>query len=310
MTKQLAFVFAPVVYGAYYSAVLYPIAMAHLRRSEIKMKKIWAFVCAITMVFTLTACGDRTASSQNAVSSKASQPASSVGESTSVSSGAASGKASSTAPKAASAVEAVGKNGENYQIKNASYKYKQDNMVYSASYPQLVGNVANLDKINESMKSCALKTINSLGTGKKSVKTTVKVNGDVTYHGKDFISVGFNEYTALSPKVKAERVLRTMNINLKTGASVAASDLIVKNDSLYKALEKAAKEQKSADVAANLTANAIKSGIDPNVIYFTDDGVGFSVQISNPKKHLVTLDLTFAQAKPYRTKNDIWKNFK
>ncbi len=272
------------------------------------MKKILAVACAMAMAFTFAACSGETASSQSTVSSVSSvsseknKPVSSAGASSKATS-------SSTTSKTPSAVEVVGKNGENYQIKTADYKYKQDNMVYTAAYPQLVGNTANIDKINADLKKCALKTINSLGTGKKSAKTTVKVNGDVTYHGKNFISVGFNEYTTLSPKAKAERVLRTVNINLKTGASVQAADLIVKNDTLYKALERAAKEQKSADIASALTAKAIKSGMDSNAIYFTDDGVGFSIQISSPEKHLVTLTLTFEQAKPYMTKNEIWKNF-
>ena len=121
--------------------------------------------------------------------------------------------------------------------------------------------------------------------------------------------MGYNEYATLSPKAKSERVLRTVNINLKTGATVGFSDLVVKNDALYKALEKAAKEQKTAEMSSTLSAAAIKTGLDANAIYFTDYGVGFSVMTSGTEKHLTTINLTYQEVQPFATTNEIWKNF-
>ena len=282
------------------------------------MKKIWAFACIITILFTLTACNGQASSS--AVSGGESQLVTSGVQGDTVTSGGAVSSqsgvssaavseavAANTASRVASAKALAGKNAGDYQVKTVEYNYNKDNMVYKATYFQLSGKIANLDKINGILKNTALQTINSLGTAKKSVQTTVRVNGDVTYQGKNFISVGFNEYATTSPKVKAQRVLRTVNINLKTGATVSASDLIVKNNALYKALEKAAKEQKDAGVASALTAAAIQSGLDSKTIYFTDYGVGLSVLTSD--KRLTTITLTYQEVQPFVTKNAIWNNF-
>lgn len=190
-------------------------------------------------------------------------------------------------------------------MKDADYSYNKENNAYKATYPQLSGDISNLDKVNAALKTSAMQTINSLGTAKKAAKTSVRVSGDVTYAGKNFISVGFNEYTSKSPKEKAVRTLRTVNINLKTGAVVAASDLVTQNDAFFKALEKAAKEQNHSD----MTAAQIKSGIDSKVIYFTDSGVGFSVLNAGKEKTLVTVTLTYEETKPFVTKNAVWNNF-
>lgn len=280
------------------------------------MNKLWAFACMIAILFTFTACGGQASSS--AVSGGESQLVSSSapGESgsdqtvvSSAESATSSGQAvvANTTSTPASAKALANKNSGDYKVKTVEYSYNKDNMVYKASYPQLSGQIANLDKVNAALKNSALQTINSLGTGKKSVKTTVRVSGDVTYQGKNFISVGFNEYATTSPKVKSERVLRTVNINLKTGASVLGSDLIVKNNALYKALEKAAKEQKSTELASALTADTIKSGLNANAIYFTDYGVGFGV--TSADKHISTITLTYQEVQPFMAKNEVWNNF-
>lgn len=280
------------------------------------MKKIWAFACIIAILSTLSACGGQAASSA-APSSTGSQiatssaPQSAASSSIASSSGAASTKAviADTTSRVANPKAVAAKNAGNYQVKTVNYSYDKDNMLYKAVYFQLSGSVANLDKVNAALKNGSLKTINALGTAKKAVKTTVRVNGDITYQGKDFISAGYNEYATLSPKAKSERVLRTVNINLKTGASVGLTDLVVKNDALYKALEKAAKEQKTAEMSSTLSAAAIKAGLDANAIYFTDYGVGLSVLTGGTEKHLTTINLTYQEVQPFTTKNEIWKNF-
>lgn len=282
------------------------------------MKKILIFACVAAILLTLTACKGQASSS--AVSGGESQLAASgvqgdavtsggdASNQSGVSSAAVSGAvAANTAPRIASAKALAGKNKGDYQVKTVEYNYSIDNIVYKATYFQLSGKIANLDKINETLKNTALQTINSLGTGKKSAKTTVKVNGDITYQGKNFISVGYNEYATTSPKMKSERVLRTVNIDLKTGTSVVASDLIVQNSALYKALEKAAKEQKDTGVASALTAKAIQSGLDSKIIYFTDYGIGLGVLTSG--KHLSTITLTYQEVQPFMAKNQVWNNF-
>lgn len=283
------------------------------------MKKIWALICALTMVFAMTACKGPASPTQNNVSGASSQTVSGTGESSGTSS-TSSGSVSSGAvvsskpvtpsqpPKVENPKAVSGENNGTYTVKDEKYSYKNGNMSYSASYPVLSGKITGADKVNAAIKASALKTINSLGTGAKTEKTTVKVNSDVTYEGTNFISIGFNEYVKLSAKAENVHTLRTVNINLKTGAAVEMKDLIVKNDALCKALETAAKQQLSSDIAPSVTAGVIKSALDSGAVYFTKYDVGFAFQITKPEKRLVKLSLTYAQIKPYVTSNAVWKN--
>ena len=286
------------------------------------MKKAAALLCAFIMTVTVAACAKQPAPGQSSGTGSgesmaaSSQAASSQANSAAASSGAASNTVSSAsaAPviqpaKIVSAKVTENKNKNDYQIKDTNYSYNKDNMTYKASYPQLSGKIANLQKANDAFKKCALQTINSLGTAKKAQKTTVKVAGDVTFEGKNFISVGFNEYTKLSPKAETTHVFRTVNVNLKTGVSVGLKDMIVKSDAFYKALEKAAKEQLDADLSSAVTASVIKTQMDSNAIFFTDTSVGFSVPVTKPEKRIIRITLTYQDVKPFITKNENWSNF-
>lgn len=281
------------------------------------MKKIAALFCALTMMFTMAACRNQAAPGPGNESGTESSVSGTVTESSPASNGAVSAAepaagstASGSAPaKAVSAKVAANKNKNDYQIKNTDYSYKEDNISYKASYPQLTGKAANLSKVNETIKKSALKTITSLGTAPKAQKTTVKVNSDVVFEGKNFISIGFNEYTSLSPKAKEEHILRTVNINLKTGAAVGLTDVITKKDALYTALKKAAGAQLSAEQSSAVTVDAIRSGLDASALYFTDTTVGFTVQVTKPEKRQIRITLTYEEVKPYITTNEIWNNF-
>lgn len=282
-------------------------------------KKTAAFICAVSMMVTMAACAKQADPDQSS-----SLPAESgITSSTVDSSSTAPAQdavsnaepASSTAPavdanaKVVSPKVTASKNKGDYQVKTVDYSYKKDNISYKASYPQLTGKIANLDKVNEALKKSALQTINSLGTGKKAEKTTLKVTGDVTFQGKNFLSAGYNEYTTLSAKAETTHVLRTVNINLQTGVSVGLSDMIVKSDAFYKALEKAAKGQLDSELTKALTADVIKAGLDSSAIYFTDTAVGFSVQISKPEKRQIRITLDYQEVQPFITKNANWNNF-
>lgn len=283
------------------------------------LKKTAAFICAVSMMVTMAACAKQADPKQSSSLSAESGITSSTADSSSTAPAqdAASNAepASSTAPavdanaKVVSPKVTASKNKGDYQVKTVDYSYKKDNISYKASYPQLTGKIANLDKVNEALKKSALQTINSLGTGKKAEKTTLRVTGDVTFQGKNFLSAGYNEYTTLSAKAETTHVLRTVNINLQTGVSVGLSDMIVKSDALYKALEKAAKSQLDSELTKTLTADAIKAGLDSNAIYFTDTAVGFSVQIVKPEKRQIRITLNYQEAQPFVSKNANWSNF-
>lgn len=279
------------------------------------MKKTIALLCSIALFFSVTGCGKGVEPGESeaqsmpvpsrivASDSVVSAPLDKGGES------AGSSGAASTAAKIFNYKAAANKNTGEYKVKASKYTYRKDNIEYNASYPQLEGSLQNLSKINGTLEKCALQTINSLGTSKKAERTTVKVTGDVTYEGKTFLSVGFNEYVGKSSKGKPEHGMRTVNINLKTGTLVGFKDMMIQSDAFFQALEQAAKQQADSASEKSFTAQAIRQGIDPNVIYFTDTSVGFGVMASNPERRLVRLTLNYMQAQPFMTGSEIWHNF-
>lgn len=273
------------------------------------MKKIIVFVCTILMILSLAACNGNDKKVDNTVS-KTSSGVNSAAESGGIVKKESPEKvAPQTASKVPSQKAVNLKNDGSYKVETKKYSFSKDNMNYTASYPELKGNIKNIAQINKAMETCALKTINSIGTSPKAKKTSVKVNCDVTYEGKNFISVGFNEYTKLDGAKKSTHNLRSVNVNLKNGTVVAAKDLIVKNDALYKALENAAKDQLSPDVSKYVTVDVIKAGLDSETINFTKYGAVFCIQITKPEKRHTSLNLTFEQLKQFRSSNDVWSNF-
>ena len=269
------------------------------------MKKLIAIVCSILMVMSFAACSGKNEKTENKTESGV----------TSAESGDTVKKESPAkpAPQTASKVpsqKAVNlKNNGQYEVKTKKYNFSKDNMNYTASYPELKGNIPNVAQINKEMENCALKTINSLGTSPRTKKTSVKVNCDVTYEGKNFISVGFNEYSKVDGAKEATHTLRSVNANLKTGTLVSAKDLVVENDELYKALETSAKDQLSPDDSKYVTADAIKAGLDHETINFTKYGAVFNIHLTKPEKHDTSINVPFAQMKSLHTSNDVWNNF-
>lgn len=292
------------------------------------MRKATALLCALVITVSLSACAKGIGQD---VSSEVSMPIPSQGlesiESTqskaesSESSGGQSGggqsggsqsggeSAASASAKVYSAKAEANLNTGSYQVKTSEYNYKKDNLDYYASYPQLSGKISNSGKINTALETCAMQTIRSMGTAKKAQRASVRSTGDVTYEGKNFLSVGFNEYVKLSPSAQTSHGMRTANFDLKTGAVITFNDMITKSDAFYQALEAAGKTQLTSEQAAGATSSAIKSGLDPNVIYFTDSGVGFFVQLTIPEKRPVRITLDYTAAKPFMTKNANWSNF-
>lgn len=267
------------------------------------------------MLLSASACHGQNSSSSSGVTSPSSGTTSAG--SSAVSGGSASSgqaKASSVAPsfhdvtRKPSAKAEAAKNTNTYQVKTANYTYKKDNNEYTVSYPQIAGlSAAQQAKVNAAIKSCAMQKVTSLGMSAKKAKTRVNTSGDVTYEGKNFISVGFNEYVKLSPKAAVTHTLRTVNINLSTGAAVKFSDLIKDNAAFYSALEKEAKAQFSAQYASQASSSALQKNIDKNSVFFTENGVGFAVNAQNNK--LLRVTLGYDEVKPFVTQNAAWKNF-
>jgi len=217
--------------------------------------------------------------------------------------------AASTAAKAYSTKAEANLNSGIYRIKTETYSYQKDNLNYSAEYPQLVSDTIRSNQVNQLLKNCAMQTIRTLGTAKRPETILVRCTGDVTYEGKNFISVGFNEYEKLSPKAETTHTMRTLNFDLKTGKTVGFSDLIQKGDAFYAALLDAGKSQLDADQAAVLDVSTIRQGLDSNVIYFTDESVGFCVRVVRPEVKLVRITLAFSKVKPFLIANSVWDNF-
>lgn len=282
------------------------------------MKKTAILFLATALILSAAGCTARPASS--GTSSLSGSSAASQGSSQASSGPAASGTPSSQVPassqepafqdvsRAPSTKAQAAKNDGNYKVKDESYTYKNENNDFSVSYPQLSGLAANQDKVNAALKTSAMKTVTSLGTGAKKEKTKVKTSGDVTFEGKTFLSVGFNEYVTPNPKADTTHTLRTANVDLKTGTALSFADLIKESDAFYTALQKAAQAQLGSKYTSKATASAIKSGLDKNSMYFTDSSVGFALKLSGDSK-LLRVTLGFGEVKPFITSNAAWKNF-
>ena len=281
------------------------------------MKKIAILFLTAALILSTAGCTANPGTSSSQSGSSAVSSGSSSGQ---VSSGPASGAPSSQVPassqepafqdvsRAPSAKAQAAKNDGTYKVKDESYTYKSENNDFSVSYPQLSGLAANQDKVNAALKTTAMKTVTSLGTGAKKEKTKVKTSGDVTFEGKTFLSVGFNEYVTPNPKADTTHTLRTANIDLKTGTALSFSDLIKESDAFYAALQKAAQAQLGSKYTGKATAAAIKSGLDKNSMYFTDSSVGFALKLSGDDK-LLRVTLGFDEVKPFVTSNAAWGNF-
>lgn len=288
------------------------------------MKKFLIVLLSAAMLLSAAACHGQNSSSSGTSSGVSSGTSASSGGTSSAGASSAAGgtasgsvasgqaKASSVTPafqnvsRAPTAKAQDSKNNGAYKIKSVDYTYKKDNNDYSVSYPQLSGLASHQDTVNTAIKNCAMKTVTSLGTGAKKVKTRVTAKGDATYQGKTFLSVGFNEYVTLSPKAKTTHTLRTVNINLATGAVLTFSDLVKESSSFYAALAKEAKAQFSAEYASEATASAIQKDLDKNSMYFTESGVGFAIMTQNK---LLRVTLGYDEIKPFVSANAAWKNF-
>ena len=282
------------------------------------MKKTAILILAAALILSTAGCAARPASSQPG--SSAVTPGSSQASSGQTSSGPSSVAPASQVPassqepafqdvsRAPSAKAQAAVNNGGYKVKDEDYTYKSENNDFSVSYPQLSGLAANQDKVNAALKTAAMKTVTSLGTGAKKEKTKVKTSGDVTFEGKTFLSVGFNEYVTPNPKADTTHTLRTANIDLKTGTALSFADLIKESDAFYAALQKAGQAQLGSKYTAKATAAAIKNGLDKNSMYFTDSSVGFALKLSGDDK-LLRVALGFGEVKPFVTSNAAWGNF-
>ena len=275
------------------------------------MKKVISFVLGGAILLSLGACAPKPSSSgSSSPSGAASVPGfgSSAPAAQSQAPGSSQEPAFQEVSRAPSAKAQAAQNNGSYKVKSTDYTYKSENNDYSVSYPQISGLASNQDKVNAAIKTAALKTVTSLGTGAKKAKTKVKTNGDVTFEGKTFLSVGFNEYVTLDPKADQKHALRTVNVDLAAGTAASFSDLIKESDAFYAALEKAAKAQFGSQYAAKAAASSLKSNLDKESMYFTDSSVGFALKPSGGDR-LLRVTLGFDEVKPFVTSNAIWENF-
>lgn len=272
------------------------------------MKKVTALFVLSVLILNLSACAPGNHSSSSRATSGSSSAGSASSEAGQVPASSQTTPAFHEVSEAPSVKAQTAENKGSYHLKNTEYTYNKDNNDFSVSYPQISGLSAYQDQVNAALKSCAMKTVASVGTGAKKQKEKIRTGGDAVYTGKSFLSVGFNEYVTPQPKAAATHTLRTVNIDLTTGKTVSFSDLIKDGGSFYAALQKAAQAQFSAQYASKATASAIQSGLDKNSMFFTASGVGFAVTLPGTSQ-LLRVTLGFGEVKPFVTSSTVWKNF-
>lgn len=259
-------------------------------------------------MFTFAACKQSNAVSSSSTGSAAaggSEPAAS-GTSSGV---AVSGSVSSAGASSNLPVTSEPAKNDKYTVKTVDYKYKENNKNYRATYPQLSKDGVDYTKVNDLLKSTALKTINSLGFKKESADTEVKVTSHIYCRDENFISVSFSENCDISSAANPTSSFRTVNFDLKNGKAVTAADMVVKNNDLYKAMENAVQKQMSKKNAAKFPASTIKSGLDSYCVYFKDDSMGFSLKVPHAVGDHVELIVKYADTAKIRTSNAAWSYF-
>ncbi len=221
--------------------------------------------------------------------------------------GAASGGAASAAGQSVPAKVVVK---PSVSVQETAYKFVKDKKSLRAEYPQISSSGKDYGKVNELLKSTALKTIQSVGTANTAAFAEVKVTDHVAYKDENFLSVTFQESYKSAEDAEAKRSFRAVNYDLKAGRALSAADMVQNNGALLKALQNAVQSQMSEKKAASYPASVVQAGAASAVLYFKDNGtMGFSLPVSHELGDHVELSVKYKDTAGFRTENSAWQNF-
>lgn len=229
-----------------------------------------------------------------------------------------------------------------YTIEEETYTYSSDGrsgeypMEFDIRYPQIKGlDNEQEEKINAILKECAMSTVNTLYLEPSEDMKEAMLQEDspfmasqvtykVSYAGKDFISVVFNDHY-FSGNYYAEFVdLRTRNLSLSDGTRYETSDIVELNDEFMADWKERMKgEAPKAAVLDGLQLNQFKKILGGEILenryydnFFVDaDGIeiGLTYHYRSEEnggvieRGWITAPFTMEEIKPYRTNSSFWK---
>lgn len=226
-----------------------------------------------------------------------------------------------------------------YEVEDQAYTYSDTEkksvvIDFQVKYPQLKGLEGEIEqKINDELKSCAMDTVDKIYTNPDdTVKEEVLgadapalisyVDYKVSYMGKDFISVIYQDYSYKGDGEVYYVNLRTKNINLKDGTVYEVKDIVDINDRFTSEWLSIMRDEASNDLflselEAEEMQKALKGdslgGVYAANFFVHKDGIeiGFDFNYSAEDTHnlgfaWVTAPFDFNAIREYKTKSEFW----
>lgn len=277
------------------------------------MKKLEAFCIGMAALTALAGCGAApggqtggTASLPSSVSEASSQPAESAASAAEASSRTpeSSGTESKTPQSPSSA--ASSKSGAEISAHISAAEYKKSGTKITAEYPQLDGKA--YAGANAALAREACSTIENV---KKNPEDgiTADTKGSIRFCSQNFVSAVFETNFASKGGAHTSQAIRTVNYDLKEDRTVTGKDLVVNNDTLYKAADAAVKQQLSKELQEYFTPQVLKDSLGQAEFYFGKDGMTVSFTVIYALGDHAEVSIPYGETKGFRTNSAVWSNF-
>lgn len=237
-------------------------------------------------------------------------------------------------------IEAYKADNLSYKVKNETYSFRDSEKTstiidFNVAYPQINGlKGKNADKINKTIKNCAMSTVDEIYThpDEKIKQKVIEANTPalisyvkckVTYATNEFISVVFEDTSARGEYSEYQTDLRTVNIRLRDGKIYEVRDIVKLDDTFVENWAKIMqKETGDSSFLTDLTTAEMKKALEGNDktgayvpnFFVSKDGIeiGFNMGSASSGKQStkyawVTAPYTFDEIKSSVADTAFWK---
>ena len=237
-------------------------------------------------------------------------------------------------------IEAYKADNLSYKVKNETYSFRDSEKTstiidFNVAYPQISGlKGKNADKINKTIKNCAMSTVDEIYThpDEKIKQKVIEANTPalisyvkckVTYATNEFISVVFEDTSARGEYSEYQTDLRTVNICLRDGKIYEVRDIVKLDDTFVENWAKIMqKETGDSSFLTDLTTAEMKKALEGNDktgayvpnFFVSKDGIeiGFNMGSASSGKQStkyawVTAPYTFDEIKDSIVDQTFWK---
>lgn len=237
-------------------------------------------------------------------------------------------------------IEAYIADGLSYEIKDENYSFSGEKnssamIDFYVNYPTVQGlSDSEVEKkVNDTIKECALKTVDEIyNHPSQEIKERVLnadapalvsyVNSKTCYANDQFISIVFEDYCYKGSEEFFDVELRTLNINLTDGTVYQVKDIIDLNDDFMDIwLDEMQEEAQNQDFLEEADLSVLRQALEGNsdddvyvVNFFTcDDGIEIGFNLNYPEGSSddlgyawVTAPFDFSELKPYAKDSNFW----